>query len=259
VTVSLRPAPILVLVATAAALAGCGGTPPAAATASTPAPADALPPAARLAARAALAQDLTYAATYRFAPADGGSQTVAVTKVRSGFSLVLTAGQRTTAAVTANGTTYRCRITPVSSGCAPGARAADPESDPVSRLTPVFTDRLEVLSDRSAALSIADAPTPRGARGSCFSVQGIAAAMAPPADPGLYCFDDSGLITAAQLPVGTLTIEGSVPAPPSVALPAPEVRDLPAADPAPAPEQSVPAASAGASPAPAATAVRPTG
>jgi hypothetical protein len=256
VTVSLRPAPILVLVlvAASAALAGCGGTPPAAATAPT-VPPDDMPPAARLAASAALAQDLTYSATYRFAAADGGTQTLAVTRIRDGFSLALTAGERTTATVTSGGTTYRCRITPAVSGCAPGARAADPESDPVSRLAPVFTDRLEVLSDRSAALSITDAATPQGARGTCFSVQGIAAAMASPADPGLYCFDGRGLITAAQLPVGTLTVEASGPAPGSVVLPAPEVRDLPAADPVPVPEQSVPAASAGASSAPAATAV----
>ena len=55
------------------------------------------------------------------------------------------------------------------------------------------------------------APLP-GARGQCFSVQSNSAGLTSPVDPGVYCYDDNGTLTAAALPLGTLTL-ASAPAP----------------------------------------------
>jgi hypothetical protein len=189
-------------------VAGCGATPPARGADAVP-PDGHQPPAARLAAKAALAQDLRYSARYRF-----GGGTLRVTRAAGGLSLELTGSGATRTQITTAGGSFRCGA----DVCVRGARAAD---DPLSRLQDVFTTWLRVLADRSAALSITDAQPPQGATGTCFFVQGVAAALEPPVDPGLYCFDDRGMVTAVQLPAGSLTLEGAGPAPDELALPAP--------------------------------------
>jgi hypothetical protein len=190
-------------------VAGCGATPPAKGAGAVP-PAGDQPPAARLAAKAALAQDLRYSAQYRF----GRGGTLRVTRAAGGFSLELTESGATRTAITTTGGSFRCSA----DVCVRGARAGD---DPLSRLQDVFTTWLRVLADRSAALSITEAQPPQDATGTCFSVQGVAAALEPPVDPGLYCFDDRGMVTAAQLPAGSLILERTGPAPDELALPAP--------------------------------------
>jgi hypothetical protein len=85
----------------------------------------------------------------------------------------------------------------------------------------VFTDWIDALVDRATALSVAAATLP-GASGSCFSVESTSAALAPPVDPGVYCYEEDGTLAGMQAGFGTLLLAGPVsPAPPSVALPAP--------------------------------------
>jgi hypothetical protein len=215
-------------------LAGCGSPPPAKGAAAGPTALGDESPAARLAARAVLAQDLHYSADYQFSPAGGGRpETVRVARIQGGFSLTLTGpdGQPRRAAVTTASGSFRCDA----SVCVPGARASRTDEDPVSRLRLVFTSWLRVLADRSAALSISTAQPPTGATGDCFSTQGVAAAMDPPVDPGLYCFDRAGLVTAVQLPAGSLALAGNGPPPTAIELPAPVAQAFPDR---PAPSQS---------------------
>ena len=49
-----------------------------------------------------------------------------------------------------------------------------------------------------------------------------------PFDPGVYCYDPDGLLTAAKASFGTLTLAGPVAAgPPSVTMPGPVVTRAP--------------------------------
>jgi hypothetical protein len=123
----------------------------------------------------------------------------------------------------------------VTPGCAKVSRltaATDP------RVQHVFTDWIGALVDRDTALSVAAAPLLPGATGECFSVESTSAALAPPVDPGIYCYGSDGTLTAARSGFGTLTLAGPVgAAPPSVAQPAPTVARgaLPMAAPPPPP------------------------
>ena len=49
-----------------------------------------------------------------------------------------------------------------------------------------------------------------GARGACYSVESNSAALAPPVDPGIYCYAADGTLTAARVGFGTLTLAGPV-------------------------------------------------
>ncbi len=206
-----------------------------------------LPPATLLAGRAVLSQDQYYAASYRFVPADGSpAGTGRVERTKGGFRLDLTQPadaarvERTTSiGLTAAGPFF-CRLTAAAQACVPGGRIPDGETDP--RLQHAFTDWLPKLADRTAAISVTVVPPPRDAKGTCFSVEGVAASLDPPVDPGLYCFDDVGRITALRLGVGLLTMLALGPAPATVALPAPIGGGLPStAVPVPTPSATPPA------------------
>ena len=105
-------------------------------------------------------------------------------------------------------------------------------SDP--RVYHVFTDWLRVFGNRDAAISVDTAAPLPGSRGQCFSIEPNSAALASPVDPGVYCYDDKGTLTAAALAMGTLTLASApAPAPPSVVLPGPVVPGTPPATAAP--------------------------
>jgi len=243
---------VVAAVALTAGSAGCSGTGDAEATTTptaTPTGAPALPPATLLAGSAVLSQDQYYAASYRFVPADGSAAgTARVERSRAGFRLDLTQPadatrvERTTVlGQNATGPFY-CRLTAAGGACAAGGAPAG-ELDP--RLQHAFTDWLPKLADRTAAISVTVATPPRGTAGTCFSVEGVAASLDPPVDPGLYCFDNVGRITALRLGVGLLTLVSTAPAPSAVALPAPLGGGLPAtAAPSPTPTPT-PSAGAG--------------
>jgi hypothetical protein len=104
-----------------------------------------------------------------------------------------------------------------------------------------FVDWLDPLTDRQAALSVAPAPLLAGARGACFSVEANTAALAAPVDPGVYCYETDGTLTAVKVGFGTLVLATAVsPAPPAIDLSAPVAAGslLPTAAPPPAPTAS---------------------
>jgi uncharacterized membrane protein YczE len=106
---------------------------------------------------------------------------------------------------------FQCAIpsatNPVSPSCvrvaAPGKKI--PHSyDP--RVQRVFRQWLPVFTDRQAALSVTAAQPLAGSTGSCFSIDSISASLSAPVDVGIYCYADDGLLTAARVSFGTVTI-----------------------------------------------------
>lgn len=198
----------------------------------TSAPVGTLSPAAQLAAHAARAQDRHYSAEYRFRPATGATAGTAaatgrVARTAGGVRLDLThpatAGTlaHTTVVVRAGGARYVCVLTAAASGCVTGKAAGGPPGAiPAARLQHAFDDWLATLTSRTAALSVAPAGTPGGVQGSCWSVEPVAASLDPAVDPGLYCFDETGLLTAVRLAAGTLTLVSAGAPPAAVELPA---------------------------------------
>lgn len=227
----------------AVSMSGCGGAP--AHSSSDPAPPDAqLPPAQRLAGQAALAQDKTFSADYRYTP-NGGQQTTAhVERTSAGIRLdIAVAANQTTMASTvsivriANGT-YRCIAVAAAQGCQSVDNKQIPE-DP--RFEHVFDDWLSILSSSSAALSVTTVKKKTGAlagvKGTCFSVEGVTASLKPPVDPGTYCFDD-GTVTAAQFSGAVMILATTGLAPASISLPAPPAASVPSTV-APSPSASL--------------------
>jgi hypothetical protein len=80
-----------------------------------------------------------------------------------------------------------------------------------------FTDWPSSLIDRDAALAVTRAATLPGVTGACFSVEPTTVAVAPPIDPGVFCYDDTGLPTAVRTRFGTLALAGSAAAAPPTA------------------------------------------
>jgi hypothetical protein len=117
---------------------------------------------------------------------------------------------------------YQCRLSGPRS-CVKVANAdgeVPPSMDP--RVQHPFADWVDELTDRKAALSVVPAPLLPGARGACFSVEANTAALDPPVDPGIYCYDVDGILTAVRVAFGTLLLATATsPAPPTVTLPGP--------------------------------------
>lgn len=222
-----------------ALLAGCSD-PPAAGAAAEPTVID-LPPDARLAARSALAQDQFYSGTYSYTPAAGGPvATVIVARARQSFLVELgTPGRPSTTIIDHPDGDFYCRTSASAGGCMKWASAGKlAEKSEPARMKLAFTRWLRTLASHQAPLSIADIAPPPQAKGTCFSVEGIAASLDPPVDAGIYCFDDSGRITALRLAGGTLLATGFGPAPATVTLPAPVGDRLPTVDPPVVPSAS---------------------
>ena len=245
--------------AASAALSACSSSPP-------PNPPDTTPnvsaPSDRdqLASLAAAAKDRRYIATYIYSVPDQPDRTVTVAIATDDSWVVAVpggalGGLADIAIFKSVEGLFQCALGP-----APGALEARPDLPPVTpgcvkvtALTPatdprvqhIFTDWIDPLVDRATALSVTAADPLPGARGACYSVESTSAALAPPVDPGIYCYDQDGILTAAQVRFGTLMLTGEVqPAPPSVAQPAGVVaRDpLPIAPPPPPPPpQTTPA------------------
>jgi hypothetical protein len=214
-----------------------------------------------LAGLAAAAKDRGYVATYRLATAGRSDRTVTVAVAGDGSWIVaVPAGAFDGLADVAmygspTGRLFQCALGP-----ADGAARRRPDLDPVrpgcvrlrdldDRIDPrvhhVFTDWIDPLVDRATALSVMTAPPLPGAAGSCFSVESNSAALDPPVDPGVYCYQPDGLLTAARVGFGTLVLAGRPAAAPStVARPAPVVRRDPVPMKAPPPPPPEPTASA---------------
>jgi hypothetical protein len=235
--------------ALAASLAGCGDD-PGPITAPTPTTPPSVLPAERdqLAALAAAAKDNRYVATYTLVTSKRADRTVTVATATDGTWVVAVpagalSGLADIAIYHSSTGTFQCTLgpaagtagtrpdlEPIAAGCVaaptPATAGAAPTlptaNDP--QVEHIFTDWIDALVDRATALSVAPAPALPGARGTCFSVESTAAALAPPVDPGVYCYDATGVLTAARVGFGTLTLTGPVAAaPPSVTMPGPVV------------------------------------
>jgi hypothetical protein len=220
------------------------------------------PPGARdrLRALAAAARDRRYTAVYTFAQAGRPDRNVTVVlAVDGGWRVDVPGGGLGGAANLAmvGGRTgrFQCVLPGSTDGtgralapaCVQVAGADGtvlPAADP--RVELVFTDWLDPLTDRRAALSAADTPLFPGAQGSCFRVDHTAASLPTPIDPGTYCYAPDGTLTAARMGVGVITLAGPpTAAPQSVAMPGPVVPGIavptaPPPPPSPSPSGPVP-------------------
>ncbi len=261
--VSVRPrfVPAVLL---AGLLAACGDPAPAKEPVTPPpsAPASAAPDggAARieLAARAALAQDHRFAALYTYDAKDGRAQRSVVATVATDGSWRVDVpggalgGTADVAIVQTGEGVFQCALSsavnPISPGC---ARVADPgkrvprEYDP--KVHRVFRQWLNVFTDRQAPLSVVPAAPLPGSQGSCFSIDSISASLKAPVDVGIYCYADNGLLTAARVAFGTLTLASVAQAPQRIDLPGPLVGGAPLGLESPPPPPPVAEPSAGAS------------
>ncbi len=231
-----RPAPVLSIAAALALIVtGCDGAGDAEAQTS-PSPSvsptsAALRPSTQLAARAALGQDQHYSASYRFTPSGGGpAGSARVERTKAGVRLDILQPadaanvERTTVVVTTTAGSVYCRLTATGKGC-----VKQPPTGLDPRAQHAFTDWLEKFADPAAAISVAVTAPPKGAAGTCFSVEGTTASVDPPVDPGTYCFDNVGRITALSLGSGVFTVVQVGGAPDQVTVPAPVGKSVPAA------------------------------
>ncbi|ROT27990.1 hypothetical protein [Micromonospora sp. HM5-17] len=227
----------LFLFTAVAAPAGCGSGTPTVPPTTPGVPAPPTEPRDQLAAYAAAAQDRRLVATYVLSVADGPDRTISVTRAMDGSWRVdipggALGGQADVSmAQTAEGL-FQCQLasagSPDPAGCVRVAglgQPLDPGIDP--RLQHLFTDWPEVFTDRQAPLAVSTAEL-AGARGHCFAVDVTSASVSPPLDPGIYCYEPDGTLTAARLPAGDLRLVGApAPAPATIALPGPLVDRVP--------------------------------
>jgi hypothetical protein len=214
----------------AIALGGCSNGSPDPKTSQSPAlsPLDAR---TRLAGLAAAAQDRHFFAGYALSQSGREVRNVMVVLATDGSWRLdipggALSGQANIAVAGVRDGLYQCRLPgsgTTSASCVQvtGSGGVLPSGvDP--QLQHPFTDWLDVLTDRRAALSVAAAQPLPGARGTCFSVEPTAAALLAPIDAGIYCYDPDGTLTAVRAGFGTLVLNTPVsPAPPTAVLPGP--------------------------------------
>lgn len=243
-----RLLPLSAALVVLAVASGCGGTPEA-----TPTPSASPPPTGGddgpdgrtdLAARAALAQDKSYAALYTLDDdGDGRQHNVLATIGADGTWRVdvsdgVLGGTTDVSIVSTAAGVYQCTVSspsnPITPSCVkvanPGKRAPAAYSPQVERL---FRQWLPVFTDRQSALSVTEVEPLAGAQGTCFSVDGISASLKAPVDVGIYCYAADGVLTAARVDFGVLKLVSQVAGPATVALPGPEAPSEPMSTDAP--------------------------
>lgn len=247
----------------AACLAACGDA-AAQPTPTAPAAPESLPPdasAARieLAGLAALAQDHSFAALYTV-DADGRQRSVVATVAADRTWRVdipggALGGTADVSIVQTAAGVFQCGSPSATGGLPAGCvRLADPGERVPRAYDPkfqrVFRQWLTVFTDRQAPLSVVAADPLPGSRGKCFSIDSISASLQAPVDVGIYCYAESGLLTAARVGFGTFTLVTTASAPATIELPGPVSTGEPMglASPPPPPvavEPSAPASSPG--------------
>jgi hypothetical protein len=224
----------------ALALAGCTSSPPP--VDPVPTVDGAQPDRDRLAGLAALAEDRHFVATYTLTAPQRADRTITVasgTDTARSWVVGIPGGAMSGLAnlamygtgPTSDRVVYQCSLGPVPEASTlrpdltitPGCVKAEhltAATDP--RVQHLFTDWLDALVDRDTAISVAATALLPNATGTCFQVESTSAALTPPVDPGTYCFASDGLLTAAKVGFGTLTLAGAAQsAPATVAMPAP--------------------------------------
>ncbi|WP_067509916.1 hypothetical protein [Actinoplanes sp. TFC3] len=221
-----------------AALAGCGGSEPAAqppASGSPSASADAGDENARaeLAARAALAVDYRFAALYTLDVVGEAQRSVMATVANDGSWRVdipggALGGTADVAIAQTEAGLFQCAIpsatnpliTPACVRVADKGERVPKKYDP--KIQRLFRQWLPVFTDRQSALSVNAAQPLPGSTGDCYSVDSNTASLSAAVDIGIYCYSPEGLLTAARVNFGTITIAGTPAAPPStIELPGP--------------------------------------
>ena len=224
-----RTAAVVAAVTAVTAVAGCGSdatqqaaTPPSAPPAGTAAGA-AVEPRADLARRVAAAKDRRFVAAYAWT-GSGAPRTVTVTLAADGTWRVdipggAEGGRSGVSLVGRAEGVYQCST----SGCVRVARAAGTVPAGVDpKVHHPFTDWPAVLADPHAALSVTAAATLPGVSGTCFSVEPTTVSIAPPIDPGIFCYGDDGMPTGVRTRFGTLALAGPpAPAPATAELAGP--------------------------------------
>lgn len=202
------------LITAAFSLVACGSDAaptPAASTSNAPAAAAAVGPRGELARRVAVAKDRRFTASYSWT-GSGSQRTVTVTLATDGTWRVDIPGGaqngRTTVSMVgrADGV-YQCSA---GGGCVRVARAAGTVPSGVDpKVHHPFTDWAATLADPAAALSVTTAPLLQNVQGACFSVEPTTVSIAPPIEPGIFCYGDDGMPTGFKTKFGTLTLVGA--------------------------------------------------
>jgi hypothetical protein len=252
-----RAAATVAATAAVGLLAACGGSParpdPVSSITALPVPTAPTEARAQLAALVALAKDRRMVAFYTLRTPGQPDRTVSVTLAsdrswRIDIPGGALAGTVDVAIAARPSGLYQCVLPSArqpGGGC---VRVAGPDAGLPARLDPrvthVFIEWREVLTDRRAPLSVARAQPPAGASGRCFSVEITSASLDAPMDPGIYCYRPDGTLTAAIAGFGTLLLAGEpAAAPPSARLPGPVIAGAPlgtAAPPTPSPPPTAP-------------------
>jgi hypothetical protein len=232
---------------------GDGGSAPDPKASKTTAPTGAPDARVQLAGLAAAAQDRKITALYTWSAPGRTDRTVVLTTAADGSWRVdvplgaLGGTADVSMAQNADGL-FQCALPsaerPVQPAC---VRVADPDGaldraiDP--RVQHPFTDWREVLTDRTAPLSVSTAEPLPGASGACFSVETTTASVNAPLDAGIYCYAPDGTFTGAKVSFGTLLLAGAPSgAPPAITLPGPVVAQEPLGMDAPPPPTATPSA-----------------
>jgi hypothetical protein len=233
----------------ASGAAGCSGddtpvaTPPTTSASIPPAGTDAR---VELAAKAAAAEDRRFTAYYTLDTQGRDQRAVTVTSATDGTWRVdvpgaALGGTADIAIAQIEAGVFQCNLPsemrPIDSTC---VRVVDPNDRIPNRFDPdvqhLFTDWLEVLTDRQAPLSVSVARPLDGVKGTCYAIESISASLESPLDAGIYCYADDGLLTGARVSFGTLKLAADPDAPPpSVELPGPVVAGEPLGKAAPPP------------------------
>ena len=224
-----------VLLATAAACGG-GGTPQAPpSTAAASLGPDPSLARSDLAARAALAVDRKFAALYTFdAPGQPSRAVVATVAVDGSWRVDVPGGalggSGDVSIVQNNAGVFSCSLPSATNPITPSCvRVADKGGQVPKAYDPkverIFRQWLKVFTDRQAPISVSPARTLPGAQnGACYAVDSISASMNATFDVGIYCYTADGLLTAAKVDYGKLTIASQpATAPASVDMPGPVV------------------------------------
>jgi hypothetical protein len=229
------------VVTVCATVAGCGSDEPPTPQESQVPQAGAVEPRADLARRVAAAKDRRFTAAYAWTGA-GERRTVTVALASDGTWRVdvpggAHGGRASVSMVGRSEGVYQCVA---GGGCVRVARAAGTVPAAVDpKVHHPFTDWPAVLADPNAALSIAAATQLPGVTGSCFSVEPTTVAIAPPVDPGIFCYADDGVPTGIKTRFGTLALQGApAPAPPTVGLAGPVSNGAPLGTSPPPPPSS---------------------
>lgn len=245
---------MVALCAAVATVSGCAGTPPPR-PAPVPGSQPALPAAdarLELAGRAAAAKDVAHIAAYTLSQPGRAERTVLVTLAADRTWRVdipggALGGAADVAMAGLPAGVFQCALTSASNPSGTTCvRVAGPQGRVSARFDPrvqhVFTDWVDVLTDRRAPLSVSASRRLPRAEGDCYAVESTSASLSAPLDVGIYCFTAAGVLTAARLTLGTLVLAGQpAPAPPTVDLPGPVVAGQPlgmASPPAPPPAPS---------------------